>query len=416
MDGKAISVTLCVGGAAYQARLPEALRERGLLKRLFRIGSELETFEPGTDGSLQRVRTAHAYRLTNRVLWGSWRRLPWPGRANLPQIGSSWLADRLIAAQVPASTIFHGITGACLESMQAAARLGAVNIIESPLRHPRRWQREVLAECKRFGVNPRHCPTVLPEALIRRIEREYERADTIMVQSHSALGAFTEFGCGQKTVVVSGGVDHEFFAPARRPPERFRVLYVGRIELAKGVPYLLEAWRRLRLENAELALVGKVRPEMLSLLRSYASQSIRSLGYRAPSDLVDEYRRSSLLVMPSVNEGLAAVMLEGMASGLPVVATDSSGAEDCIHDGHSGFIVPARDIQTLADRIAWCYRYRDEARAMGIAGRAEVLRNFTLHNYQQRVLASYELLVGRTLSGPDAAGIRTAGTPDCRQP
>jgi glycosyltransferase involved in cell wall biosynthesis len=373
MESDGISVTLSVGMSPYQARLPRVLQQHGMLKRVF-------------------------------ILWGSWRRLPGTGRSKLPQLASAWLADRLVAPYVPASTIFHGITGASLASLRAAKRQGAVTVLENPVQHPLHWQREVLAECARFGVNPRDCDVVLPELLVRRILREYEICDAIIVQSSCARRGFEEFPCGHKAaVVVLTAVDHEFFTPAPEPPGMFRVVYVGRVELAKGVPYLLEAWNRLQLRNAELALVGDVRPEMRTIARKYASDSLKILGFMPPSEVRRQYRQSSVFVLPSVNEGLGRVMLEAMSSGLAVLATDKSGAEDCVTDGKTGFILPARNVDALAEALQWCFRHRDQACAMGRAGRAAVLDNFTLDHYEQRQIAIYRSLAGRQEGATPAA-------------
>jgi glycosyltransferase involved in cell wall biosynthesis len=395
MESDSISVTLSVGMSPYQARLPRVLQQHGMLKRVFSFGADLEVLDPNSSASLQRIRCFDGYRIANRLLWGSWRRLPGTGSSKLPQLASSWLADRLVAPYVPASTIFHGITGASLASLQAAKRQGAVTVIENPVQHPLHWQREVLAECARFGVNPRDCDVVLPALLVRRILREYEICDAIIVQSSCARRGFEEFPCGHKAVVVLTAVDHEFFTPAPEPPGMFRVVYVGRVELAKGVPYLLEAWNRLQLRNAELALVGDVRPEMRTIVRKYASDSLKILGFMPPSEVRRQYRQSSVFVLPSVNEGLGRVLLEAMSTGLPVLATDKSGAEDCVTDGKTGFILPARNVDALAEALQWCFRHRDQACAMGRAGRAAVLDNFTLDHYEQRQIAIYRSLAGR---------------------
>jgi len=109
---------------------------------------------------------------------------------------------------------------------------------------------------------------------------------------------------------------------------------------------------------------------------------------------VKTYRESDLFVFPSVNEGLAQVLLEAMASGLPVVASDLSGADDCITHGKEGFVVPARDVDRIAEAIVWCYQHRDETRAMGRAARARIESQFTLDHYNQRMIALYRRLAG----------------------
>jgi len=198
----------------------------------------------------------------------------------------------------------------------------------------------------------------------------------------------------EKAVVVATGVDTKFFSPRPRTEQqpRFRACFVGRVEVAKGVGYLLQAWKRLALPNAELVLIGEVKPEMNSLLRKYADSTVRTTGILPPQELAERYRESDLFVFPSVNEGLAQVSLEAMASGLAIVASDHSGADDCVTEGKEGFIIPIRDVDRLAEAIQWCYQHPDETRAMGRAARARIESHFTLEHYNQRQIALYRSL------------------------
>ena len=93
-----------------------------------------------------------------------------------------------------------------------------------------------------------------------------------------------------------------------------------------------------------------------------------------------------------MNEGLAQVLLEAMASGLPLVASDYSGAADLITHGKEGFIFPVRDVDRLAEAILWCYQHCDETQAMGRAARAKIESQFTLEHYNQRQIALYRSL------------------------
>ena len=379
-----IGVTLVANYVSYQKRLPETLLAAGMLRRLVVFGSVAEVREPDDAGNLCVVKRFPLYNLARRALWGSWRRLPGTGRSKLPIAATVSMQDRLTANWVSDSDIFHACTAVSLRSIAAAKHHGAFTILENASMHPRHWQREVLAECKQFGVKPWNCDVVLPGPLIRRRELEYDVCDRIIVPSSLARKSFEEFGHGTKVEVMLRGVDHTIFTPraAQEPRDLFRVCFVGRVELAKGVPYLLRAWKQLALRNAELLLVGTVQPEIATVLKEYGAENVRLVGWLPPAELAKRYRESDLFVMPSVNEGLALVVLEAMASGLPVVATDRSGAADVVEEGKQGFIVPARKIDALADAIQWCYQHREEAASMGIAARARTEAQFTLAHYE----------------------------------
>ncbi len=74
-----------------------------------------------------------------------------------------------------------------------------------------------------------------------------------------------------------------------------------------------------------------------------------------------------VLVMPSIVEGRALVMQEGMSRGLPLITTANSGGQDLIDEGETGFLVPIRSPEALASKIAWLVEHRDRVVPMGQA-------------------------------------------------
>ncbi len=369
-----------------------------MLRRVVSFGPDLEIFDPQDSETLRLVRKYPSYRIGNRILWGVWRRLPFSKYSQqFPVILSASIADRIASRWIPRSRIYHGWTGLSLAGLRIAKGHGSVTLVENPSMHPGHWQEAVLQECDAFGVNPRDCRATLPSLLIERMEREFELCDRIVVPSAIAQRSFERLGISGKAVVVHAGVDHDFFRPSASPKTSgvFRVCYVGRVELAKGLTYLLEAWKRLALTNAELLLVGDVAPEMQSVIKSYALSTVRFKGFSTRDDVAQSYRDSDLFVFPSVNEGLARVLLEAMATELPVIATDKSGAEDCITQGQEGTIIPARDANALAESILWHFQHREESAAMGKAGRRRIEQEFTLSHYEERMLRLYRVLAAR---------------------
>ena len=402
MSQDPLSVTVTISAAPYQKTLAESLLAAGMLRQVIDLVPYLEIREPNGDGHLERVKNFPAYTLSKRIVWGVWRRLPRKLQPGPPVEPTVWLADRLLANWIVPSRIFHGCTALCLASSRAAKRLGAITLVEHAACHPSEWKKVEEEECRRFGVKSGDGSGNHSEKLLRRTEREFEECDRIVVPSAVARQSFSEFGYGKKTVVVPTGVDIEFFCPgpvAAEPPT-FRVCYVGRVEFAKGVGYLLQAWKRLGLPRAELVLVGEVKPQMETMLRDYADCGIRLAGVLPPREVARCYRESSLFVLPSPFEGLAQVLLEAMASGLAVVATDRTGANDCMTGGKEGWIVPARNVDALAEAILWCHQHPEETWAMGKAARARIEGEFTLNDYNQRVMALYRDLAGGPPGSP----------------
>jgi starch synthase len=394
-----MTVTLSLGSQPFQIAVAERLQRSGALRRILAFPAGVEIFDPNGIEGLKLVRHYRRYKLMNRLVWAAWRRLPGSRRAwNMPIVVSTGIADWLASRWVPSGTIFHGWTGNCLACIKRARQYGSIIFIEQATMHPSDWQDALLEECETFGIRPRDCRAILPAALMRRMEREFELADTILVPSRVALRSFEKAGYGERTVVVNAGVDHHFFVPPSEtvPRDIFRVCYAGRVELLKGIPYLLQAWNHLDLPLAELVLIGEVAPEMSRIIGQWALPSVRFLGFQPPLELAKWYRASHLFVFPSVNEGLARVLLEAMSSGLPVIATERSGADDCITSGVEGNVVPARNVEALAEAILWHFQNPEASAAMGKAARTRIEHQFTLPDYAERVIRTYRAAAGRS--------------------
>jgi glycosyltransferase involved in cell wall biosynthesis len=223
------------------------------------------------------------------------------------------------------------------------------------------------------------------------MEEEFALADFVVVPSRIAAKSFARAEFHGRALVVHAPTNHMFFKPPDSSVMRkkFRVCYVGRVELAKGVIYLLKAWKALALKDAELVLVGAVAAEMTALIREYGSPSVRFEGFLPAERLIHVYQNSDLFAFPSVNEGLARVMLEAMATGLPVVATECSGAEDCVTPGVDGTVIPSRDADALARVLMWHYENRDATKTMGQAARVKIEAEFTMNHYEKRMIHTY---------------------------
>jgi alpha-maltose-1-phosphate synthase len=399
-----VSVTLSGEVGVYQPFHPRhktlvaRLISEGMLKRVFRTSYlYVEVFDPVPDGSLKIIHSFTVQKIIGRPVWAIWRRLPNRIRNRIPPATwiSALLADCLIRSWIPRTQIFHGVMNNCLGQLKRAQQLGAVTLVDVGARHPKLWRQEIVEERRRFGVDDH--AGIASGVTIRRMEREFEICDKITVLSSPARDSFREFAYGHKAEVVLPGIDHNFFTPPAEaaPSPVFRVCYAGRVELAKGLGYLLQAWKRLALSNAELVLIGKVQPDASAMLKESAAANIKLVGFIPPEELVQRYRNSNLLVFPSVTEGFGLVLLEAMACGVPVVGSDRSGAMDCVSEGKDGFIVPARDVDRLADVILWCYQHRDDLQLMGRAARSKIESQFTLDHYYERMIALYRAVAAK---------------------
>ena len=187
----------------------------------------------------------------------------------------------------------------------------------------------------------------------QREERQYAMADAITVPSNFAARSFIAEGIpAEKIQVIPYGVRLDAFrSVATPPPDEFQVIFIGQISLHKGIPYLLEAFARVRHPRKRLRLIGSVLREMKPVLAKLPTDNVEMPGTVPKNQLLEYLSRSHVLVLPSIDEGFGMVQGEAMACGCPVLATSNSGAENLFTDGVEGFIVPPRDTVALADRL-----------------------------------------------------------------
>ena len=213
-----------------------------------------------------------------------------------------------------------------------------------------RFQNDVLAEeYARWKVE------MEPPAphILEREEAIYHMADAITVPSAVARRSFLEMGmAADKVHVIPYGVRLDRFSRTGEPPEdSFEVLFAGQVSLRKGIPYLLQAFDRLRHPKKRLTVVGSVQDDLRGILGTLPQENVTFTGNLPQQELAARMSRSHVLVLPSVEEGLALVQGQAMACGCPIIATAATGAEDLFTDCVEGFILPDRNVDALTARM-----------------------------------------------------------------
>lgn len=215
---------------------------------------------------------------------------------------------------------------------------------------------------------------------INRIERALSRStDAVLFQSAEDHGRAAAAGYRGRLEYLGNGVPDELFEGevARGRSGPLQVVFVGRLTREKGVGELLEATQRL--PDVQWTIVGDALPsDRDSMVAEVEEASARSGGRirwvgMVPRGHVSRYlAEADLLVLPSWREGMPRSVIEAMASGLPVIATDIRGCRELVEPGANGWLVPPGDVDALADAI----RRADELPAdrlarMGASGRAK---------------------------------------------
>lgn len=262
------------------------------------------------------------------------------------QIAVSATFDASASTMLGGCDVFNGWGSTSLRSIRAAHRRGVPAILTVASAHIVRQTRELAEEYRRFGAD---APLTHPDVIARSVA-EYAEADAIVAPCRWVLRTFIEAGApASKLHLVPWGVEPVTAPVSRGDRSRDpRVLFAGRFELRKGVPYLLDAFRQLR-TRAELRIAGQTNDALLRRLGGLPKRA-SCAGLLTGEAFAQEFRDADVFVLPSVEDGSALVTTWALAAGLPVIVSDQCGA-DLVEDGVNGFVVPARDTGALREKL-----------------------------------------------------------------
>src|SRR5215218_2319170 len=185
-----------------------------------------------------------------------------------------------------------------------------------------------------------------------------------------------------RVMLIDNGVPVDGYPERTGDHDPPRILYVGLLTPRKGVLDLLEASRLLRERGVahELWLLGGTPdegPAAEAEVRAGLDGSAKLLGTRAPEEMPAEFAAADVFCLPSWWEAMPLSVLEAMAAGLPVVATDVGDVGRAVADGVSGHVVPVRSPEKLAEALEPLLTDPGLRRRMGAAGRARVVELFS---------------------------------------
>ncbi len=341
-------VVQTVFGVFHHFELARQLRERGYLERIYSTWPWTRLKREGLPREL--VETFPWVHAPEMVL----RRIGFNHLSTMDHIGyfnalsfDGWTDLQLSRRAAP--DVLIGISGSSLRTARHLQARGSRFVCDRGSSHQRYQEAIVAREFRKWGIER-------PVSDIRDTVREeaiYDIADAITVPSSFAARSFMERGVHEgKLHVIPYGVRLERFRPSGEPPEnRFHVLFAGAVGLRKGVPYLLEAFSRLKHSAKLLRIAGAIQPEMGPVLRSLPKKQVEFLGVVSQEKLVELMSTSHVMVLPSIEEGLALVQGQAMACGCPLIVSTNTGGEDLFSDGVEGFIVPVSDSDAIAEKL-----------------------------------------------------------------
>lgn len=208
-----------------------------------------------------------------------------------------------------------------------------------------------------------NCPTYFP--------KEAELATFIVVASSLLKRALIEAKIPEEKIhIIPFGVDLENFHYTKRTREDrpLRFAYIGNFQGRKGLPILMDAWKNYTHSNTELLLIGSTGRKEEQLIPTYSNlKVIKRTSHKRLQELLSE---CDVLIFPSCYEGFGLVVLEAMASGMPVIGTDTTSAKDIITEGKDGFIIKTGNVEAISERIKWFIENKNKIPEMSLAARA----------------------------------------------
>jgi glycosyltransferase involved in cell wall biosynthesis len=229
-----------------------------------------------------------------------------------------------------------------------------------------------------------HGPAIFFEPRHWRVDEKLKRALFVCCISHYCRSQAMIWAPPERwdrLHIVHCGVDPQGYEPVTHEGEGKRLLFVGRLAKVKGLVVLLEALAAMhaRRPDLRLALIGDG-PDRSRLERSAVDlgvkQQVQFLGYKSHEEVQAELRKADVFVMASFAEGVPVVLMEAMATGLPVVATRVAGVPELVDDGVSGFITPPGNPDKLAEKIEGLIADHALRTKFGRVGREKVEQEF----------------------------------------
>jgi glycosyltransferase involved in cell wall biosynthesis len=277
---------------------------------------------------------------------------------------------------------FFGFSTGSLETLEWLADRPGLSVVDQI--SPGRVEQElVLEESERWPGWATTLP-VIHSPFYERLQREWRLADRVVVNSAWSKAALQKQDVPASKIVV---VPLAYDPPPTHPPTpdldnqtSLRVLWLGTVNLRKGIPYLLQAAERLTDRPVEIRVVGPL--QIADRVVQEAPPNVTFAGRVERDQARNEYQAADVFVLPTLSDGFAITQLEAMAHSLPVITTPNCGR--VVRDRTDGFIVPPRDADAIADAIVTLLEDPVRRAEMAVAA-YQTSRQYTIEHLTERL-------------------------------
>lgn len=210
---------------------------------------------------------------------------------------------------------------------------------------------------------------LLSKSQLDYLNNEINFADKIICASSFTKKSIIHYFPKMNISVVPYGVNFDNFIfrnKVQTEGKTLNVLFVGSFNQRKGIYYLLDAIQKLQNQNVDIALhlVGRGIIDDF-IFEKFNIKKLKISYNLTISRLVEAYHNADVFVLPSICEGFGQVILEAMATGLPIITTENTSGLDIIENGKEGFVIPIRNVPLLVEKLTYFYNNRNEVIEMG---------------------------------------------------
>jgi glycosyltransferase involved in cell wall biosynthesis len=289
----------------------------------------------------------------------------------------------------PGIGAFYGYEDGSYYTFQAAKKASLQCIYELPIAYWQTMRSLLLEEGERL---PEWRPTLKggiadSPAKLERKTAELKMADLVITPSKFVAGSLPAWADDKKLVISSFGTPvnnaYQKKIPHNNADRPLRVLFVGSMSQRKGLADLFEAMKLLKTDKVELVVLGSLQSSL-----SFYKKLYPAFLYEAPrahDEVLALMESCDVLCLPSIAEGRALVLQEAMSRGLPLIITPNTGGEDLVIEEQTGFLVPIRSPEAIAEKINWFLENRSCIAEMRNAAFQHAAK-YTWGTYSKRII------------------------------
>ena len=321
--------------------------------------------------------------------WGRLIRRKTGGGEELSYEANDWLMKTMAKeCDRKSVTAVYSYEDCSLWQFEAAKRQGKACIYDMPIGYYGWWQK------KEADLGKKYRDWLPPEGISstrfvrpEQKKKEMELADVVLTACSFARNTIREF-FDKEVKLAPYGVNLPAAVAKRKERDGvFRVIYAGTASVRKGVPLLLEVWKRLGWKDAELVLAGSW--QLARPIEKHLPAGVKHAGQLSPAELRDLFTGADRLILPSNFEGYGLVILEALAQGLPVLASTATGAADLPRSEAVRLFEPEN-----ADQLAEALISAKAARGKDLSGEARrIAEGCSWKNYRTKVREAVGTLV-----------------------